>query len=187
MSQLGQVELLVPVREITEPLAIKDSGNIQRFNEAAERNLSDLRGLSLDINTDLVPKLNALVALLNQQLPYINTVSAADAEIRTNANNIANINTLATHIAALLAVNLRLTEVQAVADNMAGVLAAQGYAEWAREDADKACIEAGKAHHWAEVAQEISAGNLPDASYMTRGMIKLQDIRRRAFYMSNCC
>ena len=126
MSQLGQIEPLVPVQEITEPLAIKDSGNIQRFNEAAERNLGDLRGLSLGINTNIVPGINAVVALINQQLPYINTVSAADAEIRTNANNIANINTLATHIAALLAVNLRLTEVQVVADNMASIIAVFG-------------------------------------------------------------
>lgn len=156
MSQLGQIEPLVPVQEITEPLAIKDSGNIQRFNEAAERNLGDLRGLSLDINTDLVPKLNALVALLNQQLPYINTVSAADAAIRTNANNIASINTLATHIAALLAVNLRLGEVQAVADNMAGVLAAQGYAE--------------EAHRWAIVAETV--GNVGIATAEKAGLVK---------------
>ena len=126
MSQLGQMEPFVPVQEITEPLAIKDSGNIQRFNEAAERNLGDLRGLSLDINTDLVPKLNALVALLNQQLPYINTVADADAEIHTNANNIDSINTLATHMTALLAVNLQLTEVQAVSDNMASIIAVSG-------------------------------------------------------------
>ena len=156
MSQLGAIEPLAAVQEITEPLAIKDTGNIQRFNEAAERNLSDLRGLSLGINTDLVPKLNALVALLNQQLPYINTVSAADAEIRTNANNIASINTLATHIAALLAVNLRLTEVQAVADNMAGVLAAQGYAE--------------EAHRWAVVAETV--GNVGIATAEKVGLVK---------------
>ena len=156
MSQLGAIEPLAAVQEITEPLAIKDTGNIQRFNEAAERNLSDLRGLSLDINTDLVPKLNTLVALLNQQLPYINTVSAADAAIRTNANNIASINTLATHIAALLAVNLRLGEVQAVADNMAGVLAAQGYAE--------------EAHRWAVVAETI--GNVGIATTEKAGLVK---------------
>ena len=156
MSQLGQIEPLVPVREITDPLAIKDSGNIQRFNEAAERNLSDLRGLSLGINSDFVPKSNALIALLNQQLPYINTVSAADAAIRTNANNIGSIHTLATHIAALLAVNLRLTEVQAVADNMAGVLAAQGYAE--------------EAHHWAVVAETV--GNVGIATTEKAGLVK---------------
>lgn len=156
MSQLGQIEPLVPVQEITEPLAIKDSGNIQRFNEAAERNLGDLRGLSLGINTDFVPKLNALVALLNQQLPYINIVSAADAAIRTNANNIGSINALATHIAALLAVNLRLTEVQAVADNMAGVLAAQEYAE--------------EAHRWAVVAETV--GNVGIATAEKAGLVK---------------
>ena len=156
MSQLGQIEPLVPVHEITEPLAIKDSGNIQRFNEAAERNLGDLRGLSLGINTNIVPKLNAIVALLNQQLPYINTVSAADAAIRTNANNIVSINTLATHIVALLAVNLRLTEVKSVADNMAGVLAAQGYAE--------------EAHRWAVVAETV--GNVGIATTEKAGLVK---------------
>lgn len=156
MSQLGQIEPLVPVHEITEPLAIKDSGNIQRFNEAAERNLGDLRGLSLDINTNLVPGINAVVTLLNQQLPYINTVADADAAIRINANNIANINTLATHIAALLAVNLRLGEVKSVADNMAGVLAAQGYAE--------------EAHRWAVVAETV--GNVGIATTEKAGLVK---------------
>lgn len=156
MSQLGQIEPLVPVQEITEPLAIKDSGNIQRFNEAAERNLGDLRGLSLGINTNIVPGINAVVALINQQLPYINTVSAADAEIRTNANNIANINTLATHIAALLAVNLRLTEVKSVADNMSTVLAVQGYAE--------------EAHRWAVVAETV--GNVGIATPGKAGLVK---------------
>lgn len=156
MSQLGAIEPLAAVQEITEPLAIKDTGNIQRFNEAAERNLSDLRGLSLGINTNIVPGINALIALLNQQLPYINTVSAVDAAIRTNANNIANINTLATHIAALLAVNLRLTEVKSVADNMAGVLASQGYAE--------------EAHRWAIVAETV--GNVGIATGEKAGLVK---------------
>ena len=156
MSQLGAIEPLATVQEITEPLAIKDTGNIQRFNEAAERNLSDLRGLSLGINTNIVPGINAVVALLNQQLPYINTVSAADPAIRTNANNIASINTLATHIAALLAVNLRLGEVKSVADNMGGVLAAQGYAE--------------EAHRWAVVAETV--GNVGIATAEKAGLVK---------------
>lgn len=83
-------------------------------------------------------------------------MSSADAAIRTNANNIASINTLATHIAALLTVNLRLTEVKSVADNMAGVLAAQGYAE--------------EAHRWAIVAETV--GNVGIATAEKAGLVK---------------
>lgn len=125
------------------------------YNAKAKAFREGERNLVAELNAEL-QKLNLLSGVFNQQIPYIDTVSASDAAIRTNANNIVSINTLATHIVALLAVNLRLTEVKSVADNMAGVLAAQGYAE--------------EAHRWAVVAETV--GNVGIATTEKAGLVK---------------
>ena len=149
------------VKKFEKQPVIPDPPNTRTDTKAAFLQKADafnpaLKAWADSFNDTVIDNLNALVDVLNQQLPYINTVSDADAAIRTNANNIASINTLATHMTALLAVNLRLTEVKSVADNMAGVLAAQGYAE--------------EAHHWAVVAETV--GNVGIATAEKAGLVK---------------
>ncbi len=47
-----------PLQGINEPLALKDSGDPERFNRAAERNLTDIKALADGLNSDFIPKAN---------------------------------------------------------------------------------------------------------------------------------
>lgn len=115
-------------RTDTKPVFLKKA---DAFNPA-------LKALVDQLNASFIDNLNALVALLNRQLPYINTVGEADAAIRANANNMRSINVNATHMEAILAVALRDPEIQAVFENLAAVIASPSYAARAEEAAIRA-------------------------------------------------
>uniref|UniRef100_UPI003AB97646 hypothetical protein n=1 Tax=Sutterella wadsworthensis TaxID=40545 RepID=UPI003AB97646 len=136
MSQT--IEELGVAPEITQPLAIKDSGDIDRFNEASARNLQDMRDLSLYLKDDFVPKMNAARPHLNTILPYAGNVRAV-------AESIANVNALTPALPAVHIVTDNLPAVQAVSTNIDAVIAALTHARSAKQEADRAKSEADRA------------------------------------------
>lgn len=92
-----------------------------------------LKAWADSFNASVVDNLNALVDVLNQQLPYINTVSDADAAIRAVYTAIAQVNTVSSGIESVNACATRMDKIELVAKNMAEVVSAQGYAEEAKK------------------------------------------------------
>ena len=144
----------------------------QRYDDTTYTFEQSEQAMYAAISGDTLPKLNALIGVLNAELGDINTVAAADAEVVATGQNIESVRTTAQNIILVSAVGNNIEAVVLVARNMPTVLEAKANAD--------------RAEYYAGVAQQIGEGAIPDASYAVRGLIRLQDIRRRAFYMSNC-
>lgn len=142
MSQTSDIRQLTPV---TAPLALRDSGDIDRFNEAAERNLAELKALADDLNADFIPKTNAVSRNVSEVLPVladVATVSAGIGAVAALAPHAANIDAVAATLDAVNAVGANIADVNLAADNMALIQAAPGHAETA---AARAADAAGSA------------------------------------------
>ena len=92
-----------------------------------------LKAWADSFNASVVDNLNALVDLLNQQLPYINTVADADAAIRAVYTAIAQVNTVSAGIESVNTCATWMEKIKLVAENMSEVVSAQGYAEEAKK------------------------------------------------------
>lgn len=114
-----------------------------------------LKAWADSFNVSVVDNLNALVDVLNQQLPYINTVSDADAAIRAVYTAIAQVNTVSAGIENVNTCATWIDKIKLVAENMAEVVSAQGYAEEARK--------------WALMAE--AAVNIKPATKETLGLV----------------
>lgn len=79
------------IQEITLPLALRDSGDISRFNAAAESNLADMRQLALDWNEKVVGPLNTVGEQVNTIYPMLDEVGEV-------ARSISGINVIAPHV-----------------------------------------------------------------------------------------
>ena len=116
-----------------------------------------LKAWADSFNASVVDNLNALVDVLNQQLPYINTVSDADAAIRAVYTAIAQVNTVSSGIESVNACATRMDKIKLVAENMAEVVSAQGYAEEAKK--------------WALIAEAVV--NVKPATKEALGLVKV--------------
>lgn len=116
-----------------------------------------LKAWADSFNASVVDNLNALVDVLNQQLPYINTVSDADAAIRAVYTAIAQVNTVSSGIESVNACATWMDKIKLVAENMAEVVSAQGYAEEAKK--------------WALIASAV--GNVKPATKEALGLVKV--------------
>lgn len=114
-----------------------------------------LKAWADSFNATVVDNLNALVDVLNAQLPYINTVSDADAAIRAVYTAIAQVNTVSAGIENVNACATWMDKIKLVAENMAEVVSAQGYAEEARK--------------WALMAEAVV--NVKPATKETLGLV----------------
>ena len=92
-----------------------------------------LKAWADSFNASVVDNLNALVDVLNAQLPYINTVADADAAIRAVYTAIAQVNTVSAGIESVNTCATWMEKIKLVAENMAEVVSAQGYAEEAKK------------------------------------------------------
>ena len=122
------------------------------FNQA-------LKAWADSFNTSIVDNLNALVDVLNQQLPYINTVADADAAIRAVYTAITQVNTVSENIESVTVCATWMDKIKLVAENMAEVLSAQGYAEEAKK--------------WALMAEAVT--NVKPATKETLGLVIVGD------------
>lgn len=114
-----------------------------------------LKAWADSFNATVVDNLNALVDVLNAQLPYINKVSDADAAIRAVYTAIAQVNTVSAGIENVNACATWMDKIKLVAENMAEVVSAQGYAEEARK--------------WALIAEAVV--NVKPATKETLGLV----------------
>lgn len=114
-----------------------------------------LKAWADSFNASVVDNLNALVDVLNQQLPYINTVSDADAAIRAVYTAIAQVNTVSAGIENVNTCATWIDKIKLVAENMAEVVSAQGYAEEAKK--------------WALIAEAVV--NVKPATKETLGLV----------------
>lgn len=118
-----------------------------------------LKAWADSFNVSVVDNLNALVDVLNQQLPYINTVSDADAAIRAVYTAIAQVNTVSAGIENVNTCATWIDKIKLVAENMAEVVSAQGYAEEARK--------------WALMAEAVA--NVKPATKEALGLVIVGD------------
>lgn len=103
------------------------------FLQKADAFNPGLKAWADSFNNTVVDNLNALVEVLNQQIPYINTVADADAAIRAVYTAIAQVNTVSAGIESVNACATWMDKIKLVAENMAEVVSAQGYAEEAKK------------------------------------------------------
>lgn len=103
------------------------------FLQKADAFNPGLKAWADSFNTSVIDNLNALVDVLNQQIPYINTVSDADAAIRAVYTAITQVNTVSAGIESVNACATWMDKIKLVAENMAEVVSAQGYAEEAKK------------------------------------------------------
>lgn len=115
-----------------------------------------LKGWADNFNSGTVPTLNDLIALLNQQLPYINTVADSDKAIRAIYADLSSIISVSEGIDSVQTVAEQISGVKDIADNLTEVLAAKGYAE----DAKK----------WALIAESVA--NIGPATPEKIGLVK---------------
>lgn len=108
-------------------------------------------------NASMVDNLNALVDVLNQQLPYINTVADADAAIRAVYTAITQVNTVSAGIDGVNTCATWMDKIKLVAENMSSVVAAKGYAEEAKK--------------WALIAESVV--NVKPATKEALGLVKV--------------
>ncbi len=102
------------------------------YNAKAKLFREGEKNLVTELNAE-IQKLNLLAGVFNQQLPYINTVADADAAIRAVYTAIAQVNTVSAGIENVNACAEWMDKIRLVADNMAEVVSAQGYAEEAKK------------------------------------------------------
>lgn len=103
------------------------------FLQKADTFNSALKAWADSFNASVVDNLNALVDVLNAQLPYIDTVADADAAIRAVYTAIAQVNTVSAGIESVNTCATWMEKIKLVAENMAEVVSAQGYAEEAKK------------------------------------------------------
>nr|WP_294512662.1 hypothetical protein [uncultured Bilophila sp.] len=108
---------------------------------------------------DFVPKVNALIGVLNAELEDINTVADADAAIRAVYTAITQVNTVSEDIESVTVCATWMDKIKLVAENMAEVLSAQGYAEEAKK--------------WALMAEAVT--NVKPATKETLGLVIVGD------------
>lgn len=125
------------------------------FLQKADAFNPGLKAWADSFNASTVDNLNALVDVLNQQLPYINTVSDADAAIRAVYTALAQVNTVSAGMDSVNACATWMDKIKLVAENMAEIVAAKGYAEEAKK--------------WALMAEAVA--NVKPATKETLGLV----------------
>ena len=126
------------VKKFEKQPVIPDPPNTRTDTKAAFLQKADtfnpaLKAWADSFNDTVIDNLNALVDVLNQQLPYINTVSDADAAIRAVYTALAQVNTVSAGMDSVNACATWMDKIKLVAENMAEVVSAQGYAEEAKK------------------------------------------------------
>ena len=158
MSQTLQFITAAPA--ITEPLAIKDSGDITRFNEASARNLEDMRDLSVWLNSDFIPRANELVEPLNAvsvRLTDVVRVAGSVDVLDTLAPHVDAVDTLAPHVDAIDTLSGAVALFSSVNDNLAAILDAPNQASIATQKATVATEQATIAMQKADEASTSAA------------------------------
>lgn len=107
-------------------------GSQERFDSSVKESMDQISTMVGDLNL-AIPEMNVFFDLLNQQLPYIDTVADADAAIRAVYTAIAQVNTVSAGIESVNACATWMEKIKLVAENMAEVVSAQGYAEEAKK------------------------------------------------------
>ena len=148
------------VKKFEKQPVIPDPPNTRTDTKAAFLQKADafnpgLKAWADSFNASTVDNLNALVDVLNQQLPYINTVSDADAAIRAVYTALAQVNTVSAAMDSVNACATWMDKIKLVAENMAEVVSAQGYAEEAKK--------------WALMAEAVV--NVKPATKETLGLV----------------
>ena len=148
------------VKKFEKQPVIPDPPNTRTDTKAAFLQKADafnpgLKAWADSFNASTVDNLNALVDVLNQQLPYINTVSDADAAIRAVYTALAQVNTVSAGMDSVNACATWMDKIKLVAENMAEIVAAKGYAEEAKK--------------WALMAEAVV--NVKPATKETLGLI----------------
>jgi hypothetical protein len=83
-------EPIQPVQAITPPLALRESGDPERFSGRAESNLKDMAQLADDLNEDFIPKINAVGAIVNTIIPHLDAINDAPAQADAAAQSAGN-------------------------------------------------------------------------------------------------
>lgn len=148
------------VKKFEKQPVIPDPPNTRTDTKAAFLQKADafnpaLKAWADSFNDTVIDNLNALVDVLNQQLPYINTVSDADAAIRAVYTALAQVNTVSAGMDSVNACATWMDKIKLVAENMAEIVAAKGYAEEAKK--------------WALMAEAVV--NVKPATKETLGLI----------------
>lgn len=148
------------VKKFEKQPVIPDPPNTRTDTKAAFLQKADafnpgLKAWADSFNASTVDNLNALVDVLNQQLPYINTVSDADAAIRAVYTALAQVNTVSAGMDSVNACATWMDKIKLVAENMAEIVAAKGYAEEAKK--------------WALMAEAVV--NVKPATKETLGLV----------------
>lgn len=148
------------VKKFEKQPVIPDPPNTRTDTKAAFLQKADafnpgLKAWADSFNASTVDNLNALVDVLNQQLPYINTVSDADAAIRAVYTSLAQVNTVSVGMDSVNACATWMDKIKLVAENMAEIVAAKGYAEEAKK--------------WALMAEAVV--NVKPATKETLGLV----------------
>lgn len=150
------------VKKFEKQPVIPDPPNTRTDTKAAFLQKADafnpaLKAWADSFNDTVIDNLNALVDVLNQQLPYINTVSDADAAIRAVYTALAQVNTVSAGMDSVNACATWMDKIKLVAENMAEIVAAKGYAEEAKK--------------WALIAE--AAVNVKPATKEALGLVKV--------------
>ena len=110
------------VKKFEKQPVIPDPPNTRTDTKAAFLQKADafnpgLKAWADSFNASTVDNLNALVDVLNQQLPYINTVSDADAAIRAVYTALAQVNTVSAGMDSVNACATWMDKIKLVAEN----------------------------------------------------------------------
>ena len=153
---MSTVQQLPAIPPITEPLALRSSGDPAAFNEAVERNVQDMHDMGASLNGPWRTAWNDSVEAVNALLGNMASVDAVTANM-ANVNTVAGISAKVTSVADIQAdVSVaadNAAHITACVDNMTGILAAPAQASAAAASADSAAQSAQTAAAKADEAE----------------------------------